>query len=584
MALAKAAKTVSCSTSMKRSNSLFTACCQPRTLYVYYLLVLLLPNIGLTLTEPMGWAARLCNLLLPLGVYAWMLTLSRRPGKALWWLFPLVFLAAFQLVLLYLFGRSVIAVDMFLNLLTSNPGEAIELLDNLIPGVAGVFIVYLPALALGICSIRGTHLLSDRFRHTARRWATLASVAGLFCLGLARLTDAGYRPQLHLYPVNAGYNLWLAIERTVRQAHYAETSRHFRFHATSTHDTLQAEAYVLVIGETARACHFSLYGYPRETNPLLSRLSGLTVFKKALTQSNTTHKSVPMLLTAVSAERFDQIYQQKGILTAFREAGYHTFFFSNQRPNHSFIDFLGQEADEWHFLKEERPPSENLSDSELLAAVGHALQAGHRKLFIVLHTYGSHFNYRERYPREMAHFQPDSLTDAKYRNRASLVNAYDNSLRQTDALLARLTHLLQAHDIPSAWLYTSDHGEDLFDDHRRLFLHASPLPTYYQLHVPLLVWLSPAYRHSYPQEATHLHANAGRPVSVSVSVFHTMLQLAGLRTPFLTDSLSLASDRFTPAPPCYLDDHNRPIPLGRLGLDSLDRQKLDSLIGSPGLF
>ena len=50
---------------------------------------------------------------------------------------------------LYLFGRSIIAVDMFLNLTTTNSGEALELLDNLLPAVIGVFVVYIPALVLG---------------------------------------------------------------------------------------------------------------------------------------------------------------------------------------------------------------------------------------------------------------------------------------------------------------------------------------------------------------------------------------------------------------------------------------------------
>ena len=59
------------------------------------------------------------------------MTLERKPGKTIWILFPFVFFAAFQLVLLYLFGRSIIAVDMFLNLTTTNSGEALELLDNL---------------------------------------------------------------------------------------------------------------------------------------------------------------------------------------------------------------------------------------------------------------------------------------------------------------------------------------------------------------------------------------------------------------------------------------------------------------------
>ena len=48
-------------------------------------------------------------------------------------------------------------------------------------------------------------------------------------------------------------------------------------------------------------------------------------------------------------------------------------------------------------------------------------------------------------------------------------------------------------------LYTSDHGEDIFDDSRHLFLHASPVPSYYQLHVPFLIWMSDTYREAYPE-------------------------------------------------------------------------------------
>lgn len=93
--------------------------------------------------------ARICNVILPVSVYWLIMTLGRKPGKTIWILFPFVFFAAFQLVLLYLFGRSIIAVDMFLNLTTTNSGEALELLDNLLPAVIGVFVVYIPALVLG---------------------------------------------------------------------------------------------------------------------------------------------------------------------------------------------------------------------------------------------------------------------------------------------------------------------------------------------------------------------------------------------------------------------------------------------------
>ena len=75
-------------------------------------------------------------------------------------------------------------------------------------------------------------------------------------------------------------------------------------------------------------------------------------------------------MSAVSAENFDSIYHQKGIITAFKEAGFKTAFFSNQRYNNSFIDFFGKEADHYDFIKEDSlTAGQNLSDDYLLALV-----------------------------------------------------------------------------------------------------------------------------------------------------------------------------------------------------------------------
>lgn len=56
-------------------------------------------------------------------------------------------------------------------------------------------------------------------------------------------------------------------------------------------------------------------------------------------------------MSDITAYNFDSIYHQKGIITAFKEAGYQTAFFSNQRYNHSFIDFFGKEARYIRFYK-----------------------------------------------------------------------------------------------------------------------------------------------------------------------------------------------------------------------------------------
>lgn len=566
---------------MNRLSYIYNKVSSGQFLYVYAVVALLLPNIALCYTECLApWACGV-NVLLPLSLYMLFFSVAKRPGKMIWWAFIFVFFAAFQLVLLYLFGTGVIAVDMFLNLVTTNPGEAMELLDNLAPAVVGVFVVYLPLLILGGVNIRRDSRLSVSFQQRVRHWAMQIGAIGLFCLLASYLVVDDYRMRNQLYPVNICYNLYLAFERNAASENYREASRDFKFDARSEHSATAPEVYVMVVGETARTHNFSLYGYPRNTNPLLSKTPGIKAFPNVTTQSNTTHKSVPMLLSAASAEDFERLFHEKGILAAFKEAGFHTVFISNQLPNHSFIDFLGEQADEHYFLKKEDASQGNHYDEDLLQKLDEILPLAdasssahyrYRKLFVVLHSYGSHFNYQERYPRSFAYFKPDSRSEAKPENRRDLLNAYDNTIRYTDYILHGIIERLQkwegvqtktdgVYDQPtSAMLYTSDHGENIFDDERSLFLHAAPKASDYELHVPFIIWTSDGFSKQYPDILKALGENRSKQVQSSLSAFHTMLGIGGIQTRYRLDEYSVVSGKYHPTELLYLDDHDEAIP------------------------
>ena len=107
-----------------------------------------------------------------------IMTLSRNCGKMFWILFLFIFFGAFQIVLLYLFGQSIIAVDMFLNLVTTNSSEAMELLDNLVPALVSVIILYIPALILAAISIIKKRKLSPEFIRRERKKAWIALLIG----------------------------------------------------------------------------------------------------------------------------------------------------------------------------------------------------------------------------------------------------------------------------------------------------------------------------------------------------------------------------------------------------------------------
>ena len=523
--------------------------------YYLFLFVLTLPNLVLSTTEQLTWGGRIAGVAMPLAVYWLLLSLSRKTGRTMIMMLPVLFLGAFQMVLTYLYGRGPIAVDMWLNLVTTNSGEVGELLSQLLPAIVWVVVIYIPTLALAATLWARKRQAPDAFVKKQRLPALCTTTAALlYTATLTALTP--YSPTNDMFPLNAVCNFGMAFGRQTVSVRYKEASKDFKYYAKCSFADNEAETLVLVIGETSRADNWQLYGYSRKTNPLLTQTKGLTVFTDYMSQSNTTHKSVPILLSLAEADNYDILYHTKGIMQAFREAGYHTVYLSNQQRNHSFIDFLGEQADDCLFLRDSHP--DNAFDTDLLVPLAQKLarQKG-RRTFIVLHTYGSHFSYADRYPGDMREFQSDQYDGAKRQYRPQLINAYDNSICQTDLLLRRIIEQLTAHGGSAAMVYTSDHGEDIFDDARHLFLHASPFPSFWQLHVPLIVWTSPTYRQRHGAITSALHANRHKAAE-SNSVFHTLLTMGGVTTSYRNDSLSLASPIYTSHRRLFIDDHNQP--------------------------
>lgn len=541
-------------------------------LFVLIVAVCSIPNIVLSVTEQISLAARFTNLLLPVGIYILLCTLSRKTGRVGCWMFILMFFAAFQIVLLYLYGRSVIAVDMFLNLVTTNPEEVGELLGNMMLIVAVVAVIYLPVLGLSINAAIKKWRTPRLFLIGARRISVILILAGAITGLMAACSPKGYDPLTDLYPVNVADNIYLAVDRTLKTARYADSSAHMTYHAQSTHSKEQKEIYVAVVGETSRAPQWQMFGYRRPTTAPLDTVRNIVGFSHAVSESNTTHKSVPMLLSSLDASQFeDSIYCHKSLISAFREAGFITVYISNQAHNHSFIDFFGQEADSTIFVNDNMPIGHHHHDMHLLDMLEEIMASNTaQKQLYVIHTYGSHFSYPDRYPAGSQPFTPDSPVEVKGSNNERLINAYDNTIHYTASLLARLSAILKRSDAVSAFIYTADHGEDIFDDSRRMFLHASPIPSYWQIHVPMLIWLSDAYNEAYPQAMNSALTNCNKRISSSASYFHTLAGIAGLASPYYETGRDLTSPKFKEYPAIYLNDHNQAVALRDCGLEKED--------------
>ena len=243
--------------------------CNQRLLFALCVLALTLPNFLLFFIDTSPLLVRLCNIVLPLCIWWWAMTWLRRPGKMFWILFLFVFFDAFQIVLLDMYGGAILAVDMFLNVATTNASEIGEQLGGILPAVTFVFVVYLPLLFFSTVSIYHPSL-TRRFLQLNRRLATAGIGVGIAMLVACYIAVPKFSFINDIYPANVTDNLIIAIQRTVATNNYHNTSHGFTFNAKATHQANEKEAYILVIGETARADNFGVYGYNRPTTPLLA--------------------------------------------------------------------------------------------------------------------------------------------------------------------------------------------------------------------------------------------------------------------------------------------------------------------------
>lgn len=541
----------------------------PDTLVRLFPLLIAIPNIAFFFTEHYELMIKLTDIFLPLGIYYIIMSLSAKVGRTVLYCFPFIFFAAFQIVLIYLYGESIIAIDMYLNIMTTNMSEVSELLSNLLIAIITVVVIYIPSIAWAIYLIVKHRKASKNVLHTARYIGISLTFIGIILMIISYATIPSYSIRKNIFPVNVIANMVEAVNRAIDTNRYHITSADYSFSAVNTHKKDLREVYVLVVGETSRADNWQLFGYDRATNPRLSQRNDLIKYPKTLSESNTTHKSVPMLLSPLDSSNFgDSIYYVKGICDAFNEVGFNTAYFSNQSRNHSFIDFFAFQAQTTEFMRDKHPGS--LDDS----LVSHLREFIDRspadKLFIILHCYGSHFNYRERYDEASRIFTPDLASEASSENRTQLVNAYDNTIVFTDSLIDDIISYIDDLGIPASVIYTSDHGEDIFDDSRGRFLHASPTTTFNQVHVPLLIWFSDRYRELFPDIAATAEQNSDMNVSSSRSIFPTVLTIAGIQSHTVDSTADLTSNHYIAPKRIYLNDYNENVSLRQAGFRDFD--------------
>ena len=534
-------------------------------LSAWFVVAMIIPNIVIAAVLGTGVWPTMASIALPLGFYCIWGGLLPASGIMILLAIPLMFLAAFQLVLLYLFKDAVISSDMFANLMTTSLNESTELLRNIYPVLIFIILTYLTLIGAAVYAIVRRHKISE----PVRRWSTLLG-AMVMCTGaivaisLRIGGNSDFRITADVFPCNVIYNHLLSRHHWFKVHDYKNTSSKFAFRAKREKKTGDREIYVLVVGESSRAFSWSAYGYGRKTTPHLDTTKNICWFKSMLTQSNATYKSVPLMLCCINAGTYDYIYGVKSIVELFSDAGFRTAVISNQSPDGAMIDNFYASADTTlHMLTD----GTLHTDGDMLPVLERIISCDKKDLLVIVHTYGSHFNYRKRYPDSFSHFVPDRFEHLNWKNAECVVNAYDNSILYTDSVLSSIIKLLEKSGACSAMIYCSDHGEDLFDDSPNRFLHSSSHLSYYQLHIPCFCWISDKYADCYPKKVSAAKANSKRLSSTS-TIFHTVSDMASIKSPYVCLRFSLVSDQYDPANvKYYLNDKYKAVKYHNSGIN-----------------
>lgn len=302
--------------------------------------------------------------------------------------------------------------------------------------------------------------------------------------------------------------------------------------------------FVIVVGETARADHFALNGYARPTNPELSKVDGLINYPMAFSCGTDTAQSVPCMFSGLGRGGFSNrlAASRENLLDILKRTGLDVIWRENQAGCKGVC--LRVQTDVLTGLRHPTfyARTEN-HDEILLDGLEDKIAKLERDTVIVMHMMGSHGPaYWKRYPDSFETFKPVCQESQFSRcTRDEIINAYDNTILYTDHVLAKLANILSdasQHNVDGAMLYMSDHGESLGENN--IYLHGMPyaFAPEAQIHVPMVMWLSPGFRERTRVDSACLASRAAARTGHD-ALFHSVIGVMDVKTAVYNSGLDL---------------------------------------------
>jgi len=456
-------------------------------------------------------SAAIILLLLDFFLYYVLVFLGRFVGKCI-----VAFTLFGDAVMLYFVNNYEVLVtdEMMGNVLNTQYSEA-----------SGFFSLAFVLYIIGLCVVPCIYVFGRKVEYGS--WKGFLGGCGIAALGLLAVIFGNMKnwPWIDRNSTELG-SLLMPWSYTVNTFRYLDAKKKAEASEILLPDPTSVsgskDVCVLFIGESVRRDHFSLYGYPRETNPYTSK-DGVKAY---VAESSATYTSagVKAILEHQPSRDLYEILpnylQRMGADVSWRTSNW------GEPPVHTPKYYkMGD-------LKKRFPEADAHYDGILLEGLREDIETSSAdKVFIVIHAYTNHGPaYNTNYPPEFEVFTPVCNTvEMSKTSQEELFNAYDNSVVYTDYLIHSVIEVLRS--VPerrSCMLFISDHGESLGENN--LYMHGVPfsMAPREQIEIPFVVWTSDSSMAYKDLELVGQH-----------SVYHTVLDFFGVESPVFDEKLSI---------------------------------------------
>lgn len=323
-------------------------------------------------------------------------------------------------------------------------------------------------------------------------------------------------------------------------------------------DSCSAESplIILLIGESYNKHHSQLYNPDYLTTcPKLQAWKdkgNLVVYEDAVTPYNLTSEAFRSMFSTWDDECGGYWTEHTLFPAVFRKAGYAVHFVTNQFVLQSNSDFnmMGGTIFNHPHLSELQFTSRNSNaypfDGELIQEIpDHSVITSSPTLLIV-HFYGQHVGYYERFPKNFAHFTPADEKTVHGGEAGRICAAdYDNATLYNDAVVDSILQMYAQDD--AICIYLSDHGEEVYD-WRECYERTSEavIPreaAHYQYEIPLLFFMTDTFQQKHTEIADRVRRFSQRRF-LSTDISNVLFHLAGIKSPEYKADKDILSDHY----------------------------------------